>query len=93
MVAGHAVTPQEQASGARLKQWWLHGEGAALWVDSPRPWTTLVAQLVEKAHMTQAKAKVVASRWFIEEFGFAAGSDLNRVTHGHAPRGKKVGPG
>lgn len=93
MAAGHAVTPTEEANGARLKNWWLHGPGAALWVNTDKPWTNLYNGLIEHAHMTPTMAKQVASRWFIEEFGFAAGSDKNRVAHGHPPRGKVVGPG
>jgi hypothetical protein len=55
------------------------------------PWTALVAQLTK--HVGPEKAKVFASRWFIEVFGYAAGSDKNRVAHGHPPRGKNIGPG
>jgi hypothetical protein len=39
------------------------------------------------------EAKRTAAQWFHEVFGFWPGSDLNRVTHGHPPRGKRVGPG
>lgn len=28
-----------------------------------------------------------------EVFGYAAGSDKNRVAHGHPPRGNVIGPG
>lgn len=93
MAAGHAATPREKENGERLKQWWLHGEGTKYWVDTPTPWTHLYRALIQHAHMTPPVAKRIASRWFIEEFGFAAGSDLNRVTHGHPPRGHKIGPG
>ncbi len=85
--AGHDTTPGHD----ELHHYWTVGEGRAKWVTSPKPWTTLVALLTP--HVGPEKAKVYASRWFIEVFGFAAGSDLNRVTHGHPPRGHRVGPG
>lgn len=74
-----------------LHRYWTQGEGKAKWAGSPKPWTTLVGHLTPKVGL--AKAKVYASRWFIEIFGYAAGSDKNRVAHGRPPRGKKVGPG
>jgi hypothetical protein len=85
--AGHDVTPGHD----ELHHYWTRGEGRAKWVDSPKPWTTLVALLTE--HVGPDKAKVFASRWFIEVKGYAAGSDKNRVAHGKPPRGKVVGPG
>lgn len=85
--AGHDVTPGHD----ELHHYWTVGEGRHLWVDSPEPWTTLVALLTE--HVGPEKAKVFASRWFIEVKGYAAGSDANRVAHGHPPRGDRVGPG
>ncbi len=85
----------QYASRARdddeLRHYWTKGDGLAKWSGSPKPWTTLVAHLTE--HVGVTKAKVYASRWFIEVFGYAAGSDKNRVAHGHPPRGDKVGPG
>jgi hypothetical protein len=84
---GHDVTPGHD----ELHHYWTRGVGLAKWVSSPKPWTTLVALLSE--HVPLEKAKVFASRWFIEVFHYAAGSDLNRVTHGHPPRGHLVGPG
>lgn len=86
-VAGHDVTPGHD----ELHHYWVAGPGLAKWAGSPKPWTTLVALLTR--HVGLRKAKIYASRWFIEHFGFAAGSDLNRVTHGHPPRGHKIGPG
>lgn len=71
--------------------WTRDPEGRGKWVESPTPWTTLVEHLSPK--VGPERAKVYASRWFIEVFGYAAGSDKNRVAHGHPPRGKKVGPG
>ena len=85
--AGHDVTLGHD----ELHHYWTRGQGLAKWVGSPKPWTTLVAHLTK--YVGPIKAKIYASRWFIEVFGFAAGSDLNRVTHGHPPRGHRVGPG
>lgn len=85
--AGHDVTPGHD----ELHHYWTRGEGLAKWVDSPKPWTTLVAHLTK--YVGPEKAKVYASRWFIEVFGYASGSDKNRVAHGHPPRGHVVGPG
>lgn len=84
---GHDVTPGHD----ELRHYWVAGPGLAKWAFSPKPWTTLVALLAR--HVGLRKAKIYASRWFIEHFGFAAGSDLNRVTHGKPPRGHRVGPG
>jgi len=84
---GHDTTPGHD----QLHHYWTVGKGRAEWVGSPKPWTTLVALLTP--HVGPEKAKVYASRWFIEVFGFAAGSDKNRVLHGHPPRGHKIGPG
>lgn len=86
--AGHDTTVGHD----QLHHYWTKDpEGRAKWVDSPRPWTTLVAHLTPK--VGPLKAKIFASRWFIEVFGYAAGSDKNRVAHGKKPRGHKVGPG
>jgi len=89
--AGHDVTPGHD----ELHHYWVAGPGLARWAGSPTPWTTLVKLLVE--HVDPPKPLEVlkrwASRWFIEVFHFAAGSDLNRVTHGKPPRGHRVGPG
>lgn len=85
--AGHDVTPGHD----ELHHYWTRGEGLAKWASSPKPWTTLVAHLTK--YVGPRKAKVFASRWFIEVFHYAAGSDKNRVAHGHPPRGHRVGPG
>lgn len=85
--AGHDVSPGHD----ELHHYWTIGEGRHEWVDSPTPWTTLVALLTP--HVGPEKAKIYASRWFIEVKGYAAGSDENRVAHGHPPRGEHVGPG
>lgn len=84
---GHDTTPGHD----ELHHYWVAGDGLAKWRESPKPWTTLVALLTP--HVGPEKAKVYASRWFIEVFGYAAGSDKNRVAHGHPPRGHLVGPG
>jgi len=84
---GHDVTPGHD----ELHHYWTVGAGRQKWVHSPKPWTTLVALLTR--HVGPEKAKIYASRWFIEVKGYAAGSDLNRVAHGHPPRGHRIGPG
>lgn len=89
--AGHDVTPGHD----ELHHYWTIGKGRRKWVNSPTPWTTLLALLVE--HVKPPKPLEVlkkwASRWFIEVKGYAAGSDKNRVAHGKPPRGDRVGPG
>lgn len=91
MVAGREVTPEDAKNTARLKAYWMTGEGAAKWIPTETPWTNLYHELMK--YMSPALAKQTASRWFIEAFHFAAGSDKNRVLHGKPPRGKRVGPG
>jgi hypothetical protein len=75
----------------RLHQYWVAGEGLAKWADTPKPWTALHAELAK--YMPDEEAKKTAAQWFHEVMGFWPGADLNRVTHGKPPRGKKVGPG
>jgi len=88
--AGADVTPGHD----ELHHWWTRGKGKALWAESDEPWTTLVAQLMEHVEgLTLPTAKKWASKWYIEVFGFSAGSDKARVAHGKPPRGKVVGPG
>lgn len=88
-LAGKDVTPGHD----QLHHYWTRGEGREKWVHSPKPWTTLVALLSRHPEVGPERAKTFASRWFIEVFGYAAGSDLNRVRHGKPPRGHRVGPG
>lgn len=86
-VAGKDVTLGHD----QLHHYWTIGEGKAKWVGSLTPWRTLVAHLTK--YVGLLKAKVFASRWYIEVFGYSAGSDKARVAHGKPPRGKRVGPG
>lgn len=87
-----SLTERERKDEDFLHRYWTKDpRGLRKWAKSARPWTALVAHLTPKVGL--AKAKVYASRWFIEVFGYAAGSDKNRVAHGKPPRGKKVGPG
>ena len=89
--AGQDVTPGHD----QLHHYWTRDpEGLARWAESATPWQTLVDNLVEEVKDKPLEVlKKWASRWFIEVFHYAAGSDLNRVNHGHPPRGKLVGPG
>lgn len=85
-LAGHDVTPGHD----QLHHWWVYGPGRARW----KTWTDLLAQLVEEVKDKPLPTlKTWASRWFIERYGYAAGSDINRVKHGHPPRGHRIGPG
>ena len=85
-----AVT-SHKGNAEDLKKYWMVGKGAAKWVGSPHPWTSLYHHLVK--YMPPDKAKRTAAEWFHEHFGFWPGADLNRVAHGKPPRGKVVGPG
>lgn len=78
--------------GSELHAYWTRGEGLAKWRGSPTPWETLHGLLAEHIHDPD-KLDRTTSAWFIDVFGYAAGSDRNRVEHGHKPRGKRVGPG
>lgn len=79
--------------GEELHHFWTKDpEGLAKWatLKSGR-WTALFNHL--KKHMSAAKARRVASAWFLEVIGYAAGSDKNRVASGKPPRGKVIGSG
>lgn len=85
--AGHDVTPGHD----ELHHYWTRGPGLAKWQGSPHPWTTLRNHLLK--YLPKGEAERAASKWFLEVMHFAAGSDKNRVAHGHRPRGRVVGPG
>jgi hypothetical protein len=83
---------QGEEGAQRLHAYWTKDpRGLAKWASKPDPWTSLYHELLK--FLSPERAKQTASRWFIDVFHFAAGSDLNRVTHGHPPRGKRIGPG
>lgn len=87
---GHDITPGHD----QLHHYWTIGVGRHRWANSPTPWRTLLANLVEEVHDVPLETlKRWASRWFFEVKGYYAGSDLNRVAHGKPPRGHRVGPG
>lgn len=88
-----STTAADPKPGTRgyLKWYWTKGEGLAKWSTSPHPWTALYHHLLK--FMNAEEAKRTASQWFHDVFGFWSGSDLNRVTHGKPPRGKRIGPG
>lgn len=79
--------------GDDLHDYWTKSpEGLAKWATLPEGrWTALFNQL--KKHMSPDRARRVASAWFEETIGYAAGSDKNLVASGKPPRGEKVGPG
>lgn len=73
--------------GIDLKHYWIAGEGRAKWST----WTELYTHLVK--FLGPDRAKRVTSQWYHDATGLWAGSDANRVAHGHPPRGKVIGPG
>jgi len=80
------------ADTERLHTYWTKDpRGLAKWADTNEPWTRLFHEL--SRFMPPDKAKRTAANWFHDVFHFWPGSDLNRVTHGHPPRGKVIGPG
>lgn len=86
-----AKSPEGAKGAEQLKEYWLAGPGLKKWATTAKPWTHLYRELLK--YLPEPRAKETASRWFIEHFGYAAGSDKNRVAHGHPPRGKAIGPG
>jgi hypothetical protein len=67
--AGHDTTVGHD----ELHHFWTRDpEGLAKWRGSPTPWSTLVAHLTK--HVGPEKAKVFASKWFHEVFGYWSGS-------------------
>lgn len=92
MVAGREVSPEDVKNTERLRIYWTKGPGLAKWADAPDPWTELFHHLAKYIPDLEM-AKRTAAQWFHEVFHFWPGSDLNRVTHGHPPRGQRIGPG
>jgi hypothetical protein len=74
-----------------LKYYWTKGPGLAKWASSPHPFTSLYGHL--KKYMPDEEAKRVAAQWMHDTLGYWPGSDINRVAHGHPPRGKRIGKG
>jgi len=62
MVAGREATPSDAAGTARLKAYWAVGEGRQKWINSPKPYTTLVALLSK--YVSPAIAKGLAANIF-----------------------------
>jgi hypothetical protein len=89
-----AIAGQERHPGdaERLHDYWTKDpRGLAKWAKSKDPWTELYHHLLK--FLEPELAKRTAAQWFHDTFGFWPGSDVNRVTHGHPPRGKVIGPG
>lgn len=86
-----AKSPQGVKSAHELHSYWTKGEGLAKWATKPHPWTALYHELLK--YLNPELAKRTASQWFHDVFGYWPGSDLNRVSHGKPPRGKKIGRG
>jgi hypothetical protein len=89
--ASDAARAIGHGNAEQLHAYWTRGEGLAKWAESAKPWTTLYGHLVK--FMDPEEAKRTAAQWFHDVFHFWPGADLNRVTHGQPPRGKRVGPG
>lgn len=86
-------SPAGVKGAAQLHEYWTKDpRGLAQWASAPDPWTQLYHHL-QKYIADPDKAKRTAAQWFQDVFHFWPGSDLNRVTHGHPPRGKSIGPG
>ena len=66
MAAGADASLGVGASAA-LNRYWTAGPGAAKWVGSPKPWTTLYTML--RKYMTDAKAKGLATEYYVRVFG------------------------
>ena len=79
------------AGAARLKAYWLTGEGLTKWASKPHPWTALRDHLAK--HLPLTMATQVATAWYHEHFGYYPGSDAARVARGQKPKGKTIGPG
>ena len=73
--------------GEQLKHYWCFGPGRAKWST----WTELYHHLLK--YLAPEMAKRTAAQWYHLATGMWAGSDANRVAHGHPPRGKVIGPG
>src|SRR5688572_5116237 len=56
-----------RAADNQLKQYWLHGAGAAKWAT----WTQLYNHL--KKHMADELAKRVAAQWYHDRYGIWPG--------------------
>jgi hypothetical protein len=82
-----AAVDTHPGDAEHLKAYWLTGKGRAKW----NTWTELYHHLLK--YMPPEKAKRTAAQWYHEGTGMWAGSDANRVAHGHKPRGKRIGPG
>lgn len=74
-------------NAAQLKRYWIAGPGRAKWST----WTELYHHLLK--YLPPERAKRTAAQWYHEATGMWPGSDKNRVAHGHAPRGDRIGPG
>lgn len=86
------TSPKGAEGAAKLHDYWTKDpRGLAKWASSEDPWTQLFHHLSK--FLEPELAKRTAAQWFHDVFHFWPGADLNRVTHGHPPRGKVVGPG
>lgn len=73
MVAGREASPSDVKHTEQLRLYWTKGEGAAKWVASPHPWTTLHALLLA-IPLKEPLATRLTETYFVEVFGFHSGS-------------------
>lgn len=69
--AEHPDHGQGDRNRYRLRDYWLHGEGAAKWAT----WTELYHHL--RNHVPDEEAKRMAAQWYHDRYGFWPGSKKN----------------
>jgi hypothetical protein len=80
MVAGKALTPDEQRDVRRLKRYWAYGEGRQKWVNNPHPYTALVNQLRKYMGENDKMLKGYAAEVFHMALGFWPGTPHKGTT-------------
>lgn len=66
MAAGVDTSPGIGPS-AGINAYWTKGAGLAKWANSPKPWTTLHALLLQ--YMSKAKADGLTTEYYVRVFG------------------------
>jgi HK97 family phage portal protein len=67
--------------GARLKEYWITGEGRQKWIHAPHRWTTLRDHLLK--YLPPGEADRTAAQWFHEALGFWPGDQKGKNPVGH----------
>ena len=73
MAAGKELTPEDARNVRRLRRYWSYEEGRQKWVNSPRPYTTLVG-LLRKYIRNDRMLKGFAAKVFHDALGFWPGT-------------------